>query len=192
MGQPTAALFAPIGPSTAARSEVRTPPPRSGEQWTSPSCEVPSEHVAHEPSAPVDLKQWSFTHESEYRGEPHPDGTPLTYAPALGIPASLLYPEKRPLQGYAYNSLYIPSNKPEYHSFSPVQVLQMYDSLSNAPYTSDTANIEAELLQRPLPEHLEFDHQLRIRTLERWWEVKDSQRAQKNTALMRQSPRPIE
>lgn len=91
MGQPTAALFAPIGPSTAARSEVRTPPPRSGEQWTSPSCEFPSERtarqlcpsdtqlltesdVAHEPSAPVDLKQWSFTHESEYRGEPHPDG----------------------------------------------------------------------------------------------------------------------
>lgn len=67
----------------------------------------------------------------------------------------------------------------------------MYDSLSNAPYTSDTANIEAELLQRPLPEHLELDHQLRIRTLERWWEVKDSQRAQKNAALMRQSPRHI-
>ncbi|KAI4227337.1 MAG: hypothetical protein L6R36_002480 [Xanthoria steineri] len=190
MGQPTAALFATIGPSTAARSEVHTPPPRSEEQCASPNCELPLE--PHELSAPVDLKQWSFTHESEYRGESHPDGTPLTYAPALGIPASLLYPEKRPLQGYAYNSLYIPSNKPEYRSFSPVQVLQMYDSLSNAPYTIDTANIEAELLQRPLPEHLELDHQLRIRTLERWWEVKDSQRAQKNTALMRQSPRRIE
>lgn len=91
MGQPTAALFATIGPSTAARSEVHTQPPRSGEQCASPNCEFPLERtarhlccsdtqlltesdVAHEPSAPVDLKQWSFTHESEYRGESHPDG----------------------------------------------------------------------------------------------------------------------
>lgn len=119
-------------------------------------------------------------------------GTPLTYAPALGVPSSLLYPDKRPTQGYAYNSLHIPLIKPDYQSFTPIQVLHMYDSLSNAPYTSNTANTEAELLQRPLPEDLELDHQLRIRTLERWWEVKDSQRTQRNTAVMRQSSQRIE
>lgn len=91
MGHPTTALFAMIRPSTTAYSEVHTHPTRSVEQCTSPMCEVPFERtarglcpfdtqlltkldVAHEPSAPVDLKQWSFTHESEYLGELHPDG----------------------------------------------------------------------------------------------------------------------
>lgn len=91
MDHPTTALFTMIRPSTTTYSEVHTHPTRSVEQCTSPMCEFPFERtarhlgpfdtqpltkldVAHEPSAPVDLKQWSFTHKSEYLGELHPDG----------------------------------------------------------------------------------------------------------------------
>ncbi|KAL9000995.1 MAG: hypothetical protein Q9169_000479 [Polycauliona sp. 2 TL-2023] len=107
-------------------------------------------------------------------------GTPLTYAPALGIPDSLRRPPGRYARSYAYGLLDIPLIKPDYRKFHPIRVLHMYDSLSNAPYILSTANIETKLLQRPLPDDLELDHQLRIQTLERWWEVKSAQRKRGN------------
>ncbi|KAL8803303.1 MAG: hypothetical protein Q9182_003261 [Xanthomendoza sp. 2 TL-2023] len=136
---------------------------------------------SHNPSPydpPVDLGQWLFTGKSEYLGEMHPDGTPLLYAPALGTPLSLVYPEHRTLKRHPQPNLQLAWVKPDYHSYTPVQALQAYDNLSNAPYTPDTANAEAGLMKTPLSEDMDFDHQLRILTLERWWEVKNAQRAQ--------------
>ncbi|KAL8683382.1 MAG: hypothetical protein Q9186_000644 [Xanthomendoza sp. 1 TL-2023] len=137
--------------------------------------------MAHDASTfgpPVDLGQWWFTGKSEYLGELHPDGTPLLYAPALGTPLSLVYPGHPTLKRHAQPDLQLAWVKPDYNSYSPVQVLHAYHKLSNAPYTPEMANAEAALMQTPLSKDMEFDYQLRILTLERWWEVKNAQRAQ--------------
>ncbi|KAI4188595.1 MAG: hypothetical protein L6R41_002023 [Letrouitia leprolyta] len=131
----------------------------------------------------VDLAQWSSTKPSEYYGELHSDGGPLTYAPTLGVPLLYTDPRYAHLASSRPPQLEIAYEMPKYQAWSPVKVLYAYDQLSNAPYTAATANVEAELLQVPLPEELLLEHQLRVLTLVRWWEVKNEQRRRQRQRL---------
>ncbi|KAI4121250.1 MAG: hypothetical protein LQ338_006468 [Usnochroma carphineum] len=144
------------------------------------------------------LDRWSFTPRSEYVGELHPDGisssffcstvriadgdrrigTPLTYAPALGVPLSLTDPRFAPDPNVLASRLrlQLPLVMPNYQAWDPIRVLHAYDMLSGTPYTEVTARVEAELLQTPLSDEVYLDHRFRVLTLERWWQVKNTQR----------------
>ncbi|KAL8936577.1 MAG: hypothetical protein Q9211_004115 [Gyalolechia sp. 1 TL-2023] len=106
-------------------------------------------------------------------------GDPLTYAPALGVPLSYTEPRYAPPASLRAFNLQRASDMPDYQTWTPMQVLHAYDQLSGAPYTAATASIEDELLRLPLPEGVLLEYQLRILTLERWWDVKNAQQQQR-------------
>ncbi|KAL8662276.1 MAG: hypothetical protein Q9202_004881 [Teloschistes flavicans] len=109
-------------------------------------------------------------------GTERPDGTPLSYAPALGIPLTLADPS----HARGWLPPIVPSKEPSYASMTSARVLQLYDELSATQYSTATREAERELellsseYVRPGDEsrvaYTRLEHKLRVRTLERWWE----------------------
>ena len=71
---------------------------------------------------------------------------------------------------------------------SPIHILHAYDHLSNAPYTAATASVEAELIEVPMSAEAQLDHQLRILTLERWWQIRNAQYVDQKQRQQRRGP----
>ncbi|KAL8950663.1 MAG: hypothetical protein Q9222_003322 [Ikaeria aurantiellina] len=126
----------------------------------------------------VDLEQWNFTDKSEYVGELHPDGTPLLYAPALGTPPSATKSDTATVNYLAMSRLFYNRLVPDYDSWDPIDILVEYNLLSRTPCTHGMACYEWGLRQQPLDQENVLDHQIRLQTLKRWWQVKIAQQYQ--------------
>ncbi|KAI4178267.1 MAG: hypothetical protein LQ348_005646 [Seirophora lacunosa] len=180
--------------SNATENEPDTPP----QSMIPGTLDAPHHPVAFDPVK--GLEHFSFTPHSDYLGELHPDGTnhpfsysdvrladleqttgtPLTYAPALGAPLHFIDPKRAPKPRRRRGQ--VTKFKPGYGEWEPVQVLHAYNALSGTPSSLEMAHTEAGLIERPLCDEILLDHLLRVRTLERWWDVKNAQRERKTAS----------